>query len=720
MSRFILLQKAWVKRVKLLGGVVCVVLLGWSDVPKACGGPAHQELQKALQDMHAWVDASPHGPAWRDYLQSARLERELSKEAQADPCVVAEVLARYCGEAEELQLAPFARVRDALTQWLEEITGSSWKGLAQQARASQKAFIPFGKGTAQETQARLKASVDALDERLKRAGPNGEDWRRYLAWEELIEQLSRGEQADLDRLDAIYYKFDAGFEGLGLYWFSDVRRSLRDWLIVLRATDPRELEGNYRAVLEALAKELESLGESPSAEQTVRIGQLLGWLRDARQAPWLVEHVGRRFSRPNFEAHVSAEVVQSGLDRPVEDVAPVVDVILGTQIQGTGRTEGVIKSSLLPNPQAVEILLHFTGTTFSTTVGYHGPAQIYTTGQTTLQAEKKLWISSEGLQTAPSVAQAQTQTTIDGIGLVRGGRLVQRIAWKRTCQTKPQAEWLAARHGEQRLQCRLDEQVEDQIADANLRLAKRLRQPLEERRLWPAQVHLCSTDQAIEFVMLEARPEQLAAVAEPPPVPGEVDLVLRVHETMVNNSTASALSGMILTDEHFQQVGQEEGLIGQLFKELPTEREGEPWALYFAHGQPVLVRFRDGKFTVTIHGRAFRRGGTSYPGMDITAEYRIEKGGQGHRAVREGALRIFPPDFEPGRQFSVQEQVLRDLLQRRFEKIFPPEMLPQPLLLPESWKSAGKMELCHWETRDGWLTLAWKRTGSTPASSPKP
>jgi len=697
---------------------ICSVLLVGVDI-ELFGGSGPQEVRKALEELNQWLDQTPHKEGWKEYLHTSRLEKQLAAPQQADPQVVAEVLARYCSEADGLDLAPFVRVREALTDWLAEITGDSWHGLAQQAKASEKAFIPFGPQTAQRALARLKAAVAALDQRLRLAGPNGQAWREYLGWQELTEQLDRGPQADLDRLDAIYYKFDAGFEGLGLYWFTDVRQALQDWLIVLRATDQAELQANYRTVLDRLAEELKTLGPTPTAEQTQRIGAILGWLRDARQSPWLVKNIQRRFNRANLQIEIAASLLQAGLDRPVEDLSPVVDWILGTEIHGTGRTKGHISSQLIPNAQAVEVLLHFVGTTESDTVGYNGPARIYASGQTRFQAQKRLWILPDGLQTAPAQAQADTQTAIRGIGLVRGGCLVERIAWKRTYQTKPTAEWIAARHAEDRLECRLDEEVERLVAQRNREFRERIRQPLWERRLWPAEIQLSSTDRAVYLRVCQAGAVQLAASAQAPLTSGPADLVVQVHETMVNNVASSGLGGMILTDEHFDRVEQEPGPLGQFFQQLPTQAEGEPWALYFAHGQPVLVTFRDGRFTITLHGRAFRRGQTKYPGMDITAEYRIERTPTGYRAVRIGELKIFPPGFEPGQQLSVQQQVLKDLLQRRFEKILPPEMTPQPLALPETWTSRGQLELIYWESRDGWLTMAWRRTasGSAPTSA---
>ncbi|MCS7304247.1 MAG: hypothetical protein NZ602_03960 [Thermoguttaceae bacterium] len=684
----------------------------WGANIPCFGQSGAKEVQKALDGLHQWLDQSPYKDGWLEYLQISRLEKELVKPTEVNPEVLAQVLARYYTEAEGLELAPFVRVREAISDWLTEITGNSWQGLARQAKASQKAFVPFSPQTARRVHAQLKAAVAALDQRLRLAGPNGDDWRQYLGWQELVEQLNRGQQADLERLDAIYYRLDAGFEGLGLYWFSDVRQALHDWLIILRTTDLTELEANYRTVLDTLAKELESLPPTPTAEQTERIGAILNWLRDARQAPWLVKSIRRRFGQTNLKAEISAPLVQAALDRQVEDVSPVVDWILGTEIHGTGRTKGRITSSLIPNSHAVEMLLHFTGRTESETVGYNGPARIYANGQTQLQAWKRLLVMPDGLQVAPAQAQADTQTTIRGIGLVRGGCVVERIAWKRTFRTKPTAEWIAARHAEDRLRCRLDQQIEQLVAERNREFQERIRLPLWERRLWPPEIQLRSTDRSIGLEVCQAQAVQLAAPLAPPACRISADLVLHVHETMVNNTAALGLSGMILTDEHFDRASQQPGLFGQLFQQAPTKPEGEPWAIYFAHEQPVFVAFRDGRFTITIHGRAFRRGQTKYPGMNITAEYRIEKSPAGYRAVRVEELKIFPPDWEPGRQLSVQEQVLKDLLQRRFEKIFPPEMTPKPIELPETWPGRGHLELVLWESDDGWLSLAWRRNAA--------
>ena len=74
-----------------------------------------------------------------------------------------------------------------------------------------------------------------------------------------------------------------------------------------------------------------------------------------------------------------------------------------------------------------------------------------------------------------------------------------------------------------------------------------------------------------------------------------------------------------------------------------------------------------------------------------------------------------------GQRLSLREQLIRDLLQRRFEKILPKEIVPKPLELPEPWDAAGELVLTQWETRQGWMVLAWKRVPSAnraPSTGP--
>jgi hypothetical protein len=103
--------------------------------------------------------------------------------------------------------------------------------------------------------------------------------------------------------------------------------------------------------------------------------------------------------------------------------------------------------------------------------------------------------------------------------------------------------------------------------------------------------------------------------------------------------------------------------------------------------------------------------------MNVTARYQLVGTGQQVKAVRQGGLEIFPPDFVPGsgQRLSGRQVAIRKLLQRRFGKIFPEEMVPQGFVPKGNLAKAGKLTPVEIASRDGWLLVALKAVASPPA-----
>ena len=149
---------------------------------------------------------------------------------------------------------------------------------------------------------------------------------------------------------------------------------------------------------------------------------------------------------------------------------------------------------------------------------------------------------------------------------------------------------------------------------------------------------------------------------------------------------------------------------------MKGDEDGKPWAISFARRQPIFVTFADDGFKISLHGARYYKGSDSHPGMNITATYKIEKSAKGFKAVRQGDIEVFPPDFVPGagKQIDARRQVIRKLLEKRFAKVFEQEMIGEGLELPGKWKAAGKMLPIQLDAKDGWLVVAWKRAPVEP------
>lgn len=101
--------------------------------------------------------------------------------------------------------------------------------------------------------------------------------------------------------------------------------------------------------------------------------------------------------------------------------------------------------------------------------------------------------------------------------------------------------------------------------------------------------------------------------------------------------------------------------------------------------------------------------------MNVSANYTVgltepdELGIRGVKLVRQGDLEIVPPG-EP-RRLSGREITLRTLLEKRFGKLFEPEVVYDGLILPGRWRAAGILDTRQLVVGSGWLAVAWLESG---------
>lgn len=666
------------------------------------------EVRDSLDALNQWLDTSPNGPGWREYLRTEKLEAQLADPKKADPQVVAEILDLYVLAAPETDRPRYLRVRKALKAWIAEMPSPPAEELPEMVRKAKDQFVPLTEAAPAAAKAELAAALERLDGWLKPSDPQSARWREFLRWDDLQKQLAREEGPDLAELDAIYANYSAGYDGLDLSWFKDVRVAFRKYLVVSRALADDSLRQQYEQLLDALPKYLEAYRKKPTVEGAAALRSVIQWLDETSQAPQLVAAIRHQYTRPNLFARIDADVVASGMEGPVDETEPVTDSILGASVRGTGHNVGVISVELVPSQTRAEVHTIYRGTVTSSTSSYKGPARVSSSGTTKIETTKPILLSAEGFSTLPATSHAETKSTITGISTSRGG-VAQRAASSQAYEQKYQAEQISARHAESRANRRADAQAAKMLADPQQSFLTKFREPLVQRELFPQQFDFTTTKDAVHLTALEVGPYDLGAPSAPPAAVANPHLALSVHESMVNNMAEEAFSGMIFTEEQFLETLKQ--LLGEVPERFKSDEEHEPWTITFASTQPVVVSFGEGEFRITIHGRRYASGDASYPGMDVTAVYKIAQGDKGPKAVRQGELEIFPPGFKPdsGDRLSVRQQTIRRMLERRFGKIFEEEIVPDPLELPGRWAETGKYGLTQWVTAAGWMVMAWNR-----------
>ncbi|MDD4788715.1 MAG: hypothetical protein PHO07_16195, partial [Pirellulales bacterium] len=457
--------------------------------------------------------------------------------------------------------------------------------LADQVRAERDGFRPLSAADLAAARDELNSAVAAVEARFATAGESAEGWRAYLDWAELREELGKDTGPDLAKLDKLFARLSSGDEGLGLVPFASLREAVRRYVGIARGIGNAEVQGQFERLIELLAARIESYQKSPNGDDAAYISAYLKWLSDARQTPQLIEAVRAAAPQQNFRAIVSEELFQAAMAQDVDDVGPVTDLILGTRIYGTGHTTGKVSVELSPSEGLATVLATITGATTTDTVGYNGPVVLYSDGLTSFVVRKQILIDGEKLWTQPAKTSATTHATVRSLCTRRGSRLIERMAWKRVWKQKCQADWIASRHAEQKLSARFDQEVGSLIGPANEDIQNKLRRPLLERGLYPESL-ACATDaDRFSVSLLQAGRFDFGAATAPPEPAAGADIHVAVHESMINNFTASALAGMILREERVREAAIR--LLGEVPEGLKLEAEAEPWGIKFQPLRPA-------------------------------------------------------------------------------------------------------------------------------------
>jgi hypothetical protein len=555
----------------------------------------------------------------------------------------------------------------------------------------------------------LTEAIARLDRKAQAEGPQGAARKKTLLWDKIQEEVART-QPDLAVLAELHKNYLSGQEGLSLVWYIDVRTGLDRYLKIAAAVrQPDKAKTDHETRLDTLAADLERFAAEPTDAGAVAIGSAIGALEELQQAPQVVRAVRHHLSRPNLLLRVSEEVTTAGMTGPVDDIRPIRDNILKTDIRGTGHTKGQTTAKLVPDSKRATVDTFLKATAKSTAVGENGPVCIYSHATSRIEGSKRVWVDATGLSTRPAVSHATTSTVIDDICARRGCKLVERFAWNRACKQKGLAECIASRHTEQKVNRQIDAEAAVSLTKANEAFQKRFRKPLCDFKLFPQTLTFSTTKDALHVASLTADAAQLAATSPPPPLAEPAPaLTLHLHQSTLNNMAATALAGMVLREERMQDIMLE--VLDEVPDQFLADDEQAPWAIRFGKTLPLEVAFADDGFRVVLRGESFMRGKTPHPGMNIAARYKFVQSPAGYKAVRE-PLEVFPPGFDPKGKESLSpgEVTVQTLLTNRFNRIFKRELPLDGFVLPGKWEKLGTLRPVEVVSRNGWLAVAWKR-----------
>lgn len=593
----------------------------------------------------------------------------------------------------------------------EAVRSADLAALAGQPLGQGEAFRQVSSGRLAAAASKLREAIGPLDRLLARSA-SGTNWKNYLDWQALQHQAASGNNADAAVLRRVFGRFDSGENGLEMPQFAAVRRALSGYIEAADAASNPQAGEVYLQRLDKLAAAVAAGAATGTAEPLDPVGPLLARLEDSGQAPGAVARIRGAVSRPNLFLEVDESLLAKGVNRPVDDVSPINDFVLGTRVRGTGRTTGLVRLDFVPSSESAVVDINLDATNHSDTKGSQGPVTVRTFGTTKVDARKRMLIDDRKIVALPVEAHASTDTRTGGISVNKnfGKRLIRKIATKKIAQMRPQVEAIAEGRARAKVREQFETQTATAIGQASRDYQLKFRQPLIERGWYPELLQLNTTQSRLCVTARKSLADQIAAFTAPPAVDPDAVLSARVHESMVNNTAEITLGGRTITQQFVEEQMKKNNIAVPM--ELQNDADQPPWSVTFAKRRPIELDVEDNRVKMTVRGTRYTSGDREFDAMDVWAAYRIEPGHPGIRLVRDGDVQIYPPGFVPGggEKLSVSQTSLRRILQKRFNKVFKEVVDVEPLKLPGELEQAGPLPMEQLEARkDGWVAAGWRK-----------
>lgn len=543
-------------------------------------------------------------------------------------------------------------------------------------------------------------------------------WRQSLQLDALKETLANADGPDDAVLRAVLAAFDADSRATRPASFNTIRTELRNYRALVKLVNIDGFEERYAKVVDNLPQYVDEYAKTSSPEYALALTEALVWLEDASvavpKARVVAELVRNRLGHSNAVVKASADFVGVAFKRELSETIEINDMISGTRVVGTGVLEGQSTAVFVPNSKAAEIKVLVSGTMESETTGKQKMVTLKMSNSGSMTGEKSILISAEKITTGPTSAKANLKAKILS-QKIDAGPLVRGIAQDEINSRRPQSEAEAKRLAEARMKSRIDAQVNPRIAELESRFQKQLREPLIEAGLFPSVWNFSTTESFLETDARLAAGWQPAAPEPAAAYDKKADLLVKIHQSSLNNMTQQTLSAKFFDEEKVVEN------LKKRFENFPVDvlsrgSDQKPIQVTFAEKMPVFVTFIENKIKVVFRIDKFVQEGTEYPGLDITVLLNVKmetsKGENGEDVTvialeQAEAPAVYPRGFVAGRdKVSARHQAIRTIVTKRLDSSLEKRYALEPIELKQEWEG-GRLVPSFVSAENGWLTLAW-------------
>jgi hypothetical protein len=418
---------------------------------------------------------------------------------------------------------------------------------------------------------------------------------------------------------------------------------------------------------------------------------------------------------PQLLIDVSESLINAAVRRSVERVEPVHELILEARVTGMARTVGKVRAELVPDPCRGSFYVVICGTSCSRSVGRQEGVLTHTNGFTSFEVGHLVSFDGKTICRACGPLFAQSEVCLLCATGLNGDpdTFFAQLAPFGFYQRKSEIESIVADRTGRRVADRLEEELTPSLFDAS----NALRQAVS----W-AKDHGVNVE-SLNFSTVPPRLQGRVRVADDldpgpaPRLPANLDLGVRVHESLLNQTAKGLLGGSTWKISEligaagkgmniFLREGRKDppkDVLKNIEKLLRALSETPP-TITFAEADPFTIRFTEEGFTVEAHVAKIEAGELSLGGTRVRAKYLLETKDQDVLIVRQGPIEFLPTE-KKGPMLSAP---VRLLAQAVAEELLKSRFLLGNLAMPAQLSQVPPLTPSRAMITKGWLVLGWK------------
>ena len=516
--------------------------------------------------------------------------------------------------------------------------------------------------------------------------------------DELRQTLSV-QETDTAVVKEAFSRLNSNDEELERSDFARLRNILDDYLTALDRNSQGNIREDFAYNCSALPEDVQEYLDNPaSPDAPGRIAAALDFMDECQSDSTHIRDITNllrnRFAQPNLLVSVGGKVIFPNKPFEFTEQTVVKEIIRDVPTYGTGTVEGTVTPSFVANEKKAQFQLAFNAVvrTRNRADSTNSPISVtvFTSNVGTVAINKYIYFDEKGISLGNYSAAARLgPPKVTGVFTQRGqvfSGIVYNQVLSETSKSKAEAEQLLKMRTVQQFDKRLSE-----ITKNNDRVAQVW--DLLEKYDYLPEVKTRTTANMLECRALIGSRRQVSAAAPPARQLGPHDLVVRMHQSALNNPLHELLAGHTISEKEVKSWVREnlpEVDVDQLaaraeeaakqhagesseISEEESELEMESISISFCEVLPAYVTLTDGVFGLHLRVDAFEQKGKDFPGLDIDIEYEPQQR-DGVWVLTRKDFEAWPPELDRNATVPVRYQVIRRQIRNRLGAALPEEI----------------------------------------------